>query len=843
MNNSNDDASYDEHTNIVQDPSNFVPPVPNNPNQEPLNTSNSLIDTCNVNLNNRLSFFKVQEKILENSLDDVDVTYDNININEISEAALTSFINKEQTKQLNDEEILEYLISNDTKDPASKTQNKQILTTLSMKLEKYLEKKNKKLETIQEKINHENSLLCPFSPDIHGKRRKWKSFQQFIDFQHEHLQRVRDKIHQLKQSLNDDDMSLYRKVPLINKNSRKIASNINEETNVYDRLYNKMKYNNELTNSNSTNSLIRSTIMTKEKEEYLNNLYQDYQKRQDKLRSKQNEINNELAILRNKNSSEQSNKILYNKFKSQFQLCANEVISSFTDDCMLTYKEFVALMFKLNFITKKEQPELTIIWECLYQGTNNNNTINKINLDHLFIFCLSIVGLLNYYIVHSYTSSGGQLALSHHPSTRSISTVNTEISDFDMTLIQINNELAPKITKAKRYGGFDEYNNYIITPYQSRIIFNDFIHLYYNWKNVNTSSSSHQKIESFNNNNILPARSKSPSMRTLMNNKSQRTVNSVSSTTMNTEGNLFAHINQSKMRKKELERTINEKRKAQETAEMANCTFKPKINKNSLYKDNIVSLKTFENNINESVNEILYQKGKAMNQNRFDKNKEDIQYERECKECTFKPKINKGIIKAPNVNCDCSTNTNNTNSAFGNSVYDEEKYFDRINKGRIERELKQSFLALRDYSTTCTNVSFSSNNVYTVAPQIQGTNGVVRRNKSAGRLPMPVPKSHSIAGYNNVTERSKTRSKSKGKGITMLKKAPQQVVKKSKYYYIYNVYYVELIISIDVGLKNGIKKKLYVYEGDKSEELAKKFAAENSKCYIYIYNYVICRFG
>ena len=48
------------------------------------------------------------------------------------------------------------------------------------------------------------------------------------------------------------------------------------------------------------------------------------------------------------------------------------------------------------------------------------------------------------------------------------------------------------------------------------------------------------------------------------------------------------------------------------------------------------------------------------------------------------------------------------------------------------------------------------------------------------------------------------------------------------------MYHVELIISIDVGLKNGIKKKLYVYEGDKSEELAKKFAAENSKCYIYI---------
>ena len=50
----------------------------------------------------------------------------------------------------------------------------------------------------------------------------------------------------------------------------------------------------------------------------------------------------------------------------------------------------------------------------------------------------------------------------------------------------------------------------------------------------------------------------------------------------------------------------------------------------------------------------------------------------------------------------------------------------------------------------------------------------------------------------------------------------------------------KLIIAIDVGTRKGVKKKLFVYQGDKAEQLAKEFAMENSKI-IILYN--AYRFG
>ena len=35
------------------------------------------------------------------------------------------------------------------------------------------------------------------------------------------------------------------------------------------------------------------------------------------------------------------------------------------------------------------------------------------------------------------------------------------------------------------------------------------------------------------------------------------------------------------------------------------------------------------------------------------------------------------------------------------------------------------------------------------------------------------------------------------------------------------------ILQIDINLKHGLKKKVYVYEGDTSESLAKNFSLEN----------------
>ena len=47
-----------------------------------------------------------------------------------------------------------------------------------------------------------------------------------------------------------------------------------------------------------------------------------------------------------------------------------------------------------------------------------------------------------------------------------------------------------------------------------------------------------------------------------------------------------------------------------------------------------------------------------------------------------------------------------------------------------------------------------------------------------------------------------------------------------------------MIISLDVGLKNGVKKKLNIFEEDNTEELSEKIVKKFSKIYIlYIFRY------
>ena len=608
-------TSFDESTNVFNQTQNVNNIIINN-FQSP--TSNILTDTCKVNFNKRLSFIKIQEKILDNNLDNIEISLDKLSVNQISEKELNSFIQENQTKQLNDEKVIEYLILNDIKNNASKTSNKQILSKLKIKLEKYIEIKNKHLQSIKEKINIENNMLCPFSPDIQGKRRKWKSFQQFIDFQQEHLKRVKEKVTLLKNRLKEDDCSLYRSVPIINKNSKKIAISINEDKNVYNRLYNKTKnYNDDFSSSLINQNNIRSSMITKEKEDYLNSLYLDYQKRQDNQRSKHNEIKTELALLRSKTSSINSNKILYNKFKFQFQKCANEVMYSYDNKYMLNYKDYITLMRKLNFEHENVKRELNIIWDCLCQ--DDNKIYGKINLDHLFIFCLSIVGLLNYYILHSYNSVG---ELTHQNSVKNVSTVNG-ITDLDVTLTQINNELSPKIIINKTYGGFDKFNNYIITPYQSKMIFNDFINLYFNWKNVNNVNDivHHQKKDSCNLNTTNDKIIKTPNKKLK---KSYTKIKFRKSSTNNikqrsmseciykipTEGDILIHVN----------RNLENKTNAH-TSKVKNVQTQPHKHKSNDIKNNYITYKKDIVKRNKSTDRSSQQIQRRNTFNMFNNNK------------------------------------------------------------------------------------------------------------------------------------------------------------------------------------------------------------------------------
>lgn len=698
-------------------------------NDEEENTNivvdNPYEDHCMLNHNNRIEFIKVKEKVLGDNYDNIDMDFDGIDVNSITENEIENIIVKEKNKQMDDDEIIDYLLNSDVnKDQEVKSD----INKISIKLQSYLEKKNKKLETIQEKINEEKNKELTFMPNNANKKKKLRTFQEFINSQKEHIQKVQEKILMIRQQLNDDESSNYHCIPIIDNNSRKIFAK-NQNQNVYDRLYNAKKIQCDLlNNSKSTNSIqsCKSSFISKNKEEYLNNLYFDAKKRQERLKEKQAEIDNEMFALRAK-SSINSNKILYNKFKSQFQ---SEVNNLLYDDCeSITYREYITLLKRINFISD-DAPNTQLI-NIIYSSLLYDESSKKIMIDHLFIFCLAVLGLLNYYIISSFTGANGSV-------DNSMATIK-EI-DLDTTLSQINNELAPKITLNKTFGGFDENKNYIITPIQSKYIFNECIELYHNWKS---------KV------NSVKQRSKSPSFSFLPTTHSMRS--------LRTEGSLFTHINQSIARKKALEKGLLEAKLNKERNELNNCTFRPMINRKTPFENNIISLSKFENRLSENINEMLYQRGTVTTLNRFDRDKNEVEYERQMKECTFQPKIN---------NDNKRFYTTNNNSMTFSGRQEEDKYIERYRNSRNEREFKNSFLGLRNYDY------HSSSNI---------------RNRSVGKM--------RVNKENMLNKR-------------------------------------KLIIAIDVGIKKGIKKKLFVYQGDKAEQLAKEFAMENSKN-IYFVNYFL----
>lgn len=153
----------------------------------------------------------------------------------------------------------------------------------------------------------------------------------------------------------------------------------------------------------------------------------------------------------------------------------------------------------------------------------------------------------------------------------------------------------------------------------------------------------------------------------------------------NKDDGLFTHIQQSLLRKKEMEKIIQQRNSDKMSQEMENCTFKPKINKHSFYNDNIVSI----NSMTESSHDLLYKQETLMQLVKIERNKLDVYNDNDKSECTFKPVINQGTtryVPSPKIKTE-----------------ENEKYNERMRRGRIEREYKNGALNLRSGFTNNNN--------------------------------------------------------------------------------------------------------------------------------------------
>ena len=272
--------------------------------------------------------------------------------------------------------------------------------------------------------------------------------------------------------------------------------------------------------------------------------------------------------------------------------------------------------------------------------------------------------------------------------------------------------------------------------------------------------------------------------------------------------------------------------------EIKECTFKPKINKSypamkkgnkeenqnkkekKENEENKNEDKSLKKNKNKSKNkfEELYEQGKKKLQSKKDKSREEIELEKQRKECTFQPNIkNLNINQIPKTN-------------FNNDIYNEKEYkylYERLRHGRLERMVKDSNNdryglneELKQFVKDNKEYNFIQNQAYLEPEgtyyynnnQIENDNNFDLNNKEGEINDKTENKNNKIENKDNNTDNKLEKDK--------IEKKPENEDPEEKDD-------IPLLI-IDVNIRQGVKKKIFVYEGDTPEELAEKFAKEHN---------------
>ena len=270
--------------------------------------------------------------------------------------------------------------------------------------------------------------------------------------------------------------------------------------------------------------------------------------------------------------------------------------------------------------------------------------------------------------------------------------------------------------------------------------------------------------------------------------------------------------------------------------EIKECTFKPKINqtypmakkKNKEANEENKNEKNLKKNKSKNKFEELYEIGKNKIQAKKNKPREEIELEKQRKECTFQPNINNiNIQKIPKTN-------------FINDIYNEKEYkylYERLKHGRLERMVKESNNdryglnnELKQFVKDSKEFNYIQNPAY-FGPEDPFYNN--NQNKYENNYNVNDNNNNEEVEINEKQEKVKIKNESNKNNnkINNIQNEQQQhnqeeggsenevdPEKKED---------IPLLI-IDVNIRQGVKKKIYVYEGDTPEDLAEKFAKEHN---------------
>ena len=748
------------------------------------------------------------------------------------------------------------------------------------KVKKTLERKKKNLEKIEAQMYEQQKNEETFTPVINhrkGEDRERRNLKKFLNDQSNFSQKLKKKkedlLNEKEEKANKENIGR----PKVDKNSEELAKKLNNtEQPAYLRLYNKRtlekekmaekeKLKNErkkeeakkrkekLKKNNKLYGHIQSKIdMGKNKVEPVYDKFGNIEKKpKENNEEKEKEKEKEKELIQKKMKKKKgklldvkdipTNRMLLNTFEKKY----NEVIKSFPNE-NLTELDFHNLLYNLGMVAyppkieenkeeenneeqneendeeKKEekvnietlaknpikQDEKILINESINCLKNSQNEINKEDAKN-FLIC--VLGNQKYEFYRRYKSN-------HEPELKDILPKNCPKEDIPELLIKKQNEEILKNVnknneKNNKYAYMGNDGKIYISLEKGHAIKKDFNMFALNYRNNKKPSKDVNKL--LKNKNVYNFK---PSINENSEKLYQKYKDKVIAVENESNANNNNQVKDSHMEYIDRILLNDKKRKAEtqkvreelEKKELKECTFKPKINQDYIFEKEKIKNKNEQNNNidnnNEKKNRMveLYEKGTADIKKKKNRTKEEMEVESQIKECTFHPNTKK--------------DEKNIETRFSNDIYREKEYkdlYERLRKGRMERMVKNSavdrFGLNNDLKNYVKQNKQNKNNNYIEEEKIQEDyfedNNNIKSNKSnknekdeSGRKNFAQKNDDEI--YNNSLEQSSEDDGEKKEGIPLL--------------------------IIDVNIRQGVKKKIYVYEGDTPEGLAEKFAKEHN---------------
>ena len=686
----------------------------------------------------------------------------NKDINKAMNEVLSSMM-KDSSK--NNSELYNLLLNNNQFEEDIKKENSLKHVDISSKLQNYDDIKKEKIKNMEQKKEEEFKKNHTFVPETNiNKEEKKRNLTQFLEDQQSYQKIIKDKIENLKETEKKKEEQFNYKPKILN-NSEKLANKKNKGEKVFNRLYNKpepKKKEEKKEKKKNINSNIN--------EEYFNEMYNEAKKREKKL--KDLEENEKLKTKKNQEykTTSNSNKFLFNKFQSKYK---KEIEDLQLENNHINFDKLNILLKNLKFLieteNKKDLEKQNALLNDLFNALKIEKENDFILNEDLFIFCLCILRLYEYYVLNHFKIPETKTENTNNKNSNVNNETNNNNNNKNNTddtfekLDIINKDLISKIEKNNnKYCSISKENTILITLPQSKLISKDFKLFYQNYikkpvlietNNLNdikkTKSNNHQ-IKNLNNTN----RSSTSHNKTKNQNNQPPQIQTNENKKRPTLKLDKLYLENTK-KQKQLEQNIEKQRKQKEEEEMKQCTFKPKINTNHYKKDN--DDVQFPN-VEERA-ELLYKKGTEILLNKKNKTSDEIEVERNKKDFTFKPNIHE-------VNYDVFKK----NKRLVNEDADVKKLMERLENGRKERNIK---------------MISQERGEFLLNKKIEEVNNEYKKN---------------IKKNNNLNSNEM-----------------DKIIKNNEH----------PLLEIDVNLKHGIKKKVYVFDGDKAEDLAKNFAKEN----------------